>query len=179
MLTCSFSVSHLIKHDKTPLWTQRCLTIEPPVGKIGNTTSSRHPLREKVSYDYNLCPFLTLTQPPSASCLPSHICLFSLNPPPGMAKRPLKERSFGHTWWGPQWEKPRFVVYLIHWQLRKLENEDWFQGIAVLVKEDKCQTESDCFCDDNWSTLHSWAINILQTPNSIPVFWITIYLDGS
>ena len=89
------------------------------------------------------------------------------------------ERSFGHTWWGPQWEKPRFVVYLIHWQLRKLENEDWFQGIAVLVKEDKCQTESDCFCDDNWSTLHSWTINILRAPNSIPVFWITIYLDGS
>lgn len=35
---------------------------------------------------------------------------------------------------------------------------------VLLLKEDKCQTESDCLCDDNWSTLHSWTINILQTP---------------
>ena len=172
MLTCSFSVSHLIKHEKTPLWTQRCLTIEPPV--------------------WNHCEHHKLVAPPMRKHLKIIIWARSWPWPnrrmpqlPSLALYAVlrhfdaKERSFRHTWWGPQWEKPRFVVYLIHWQLRKLENEDWFQGIAVLVKEDKCQTESDCFCDDNWSTLHSWTINILQTPNSIPEFWITIYLDGS
>lgn len=55
----------MIKHDKTPLWTQRCLTIEPPVWKIVNITSWWHPVCAK-SQDHDLGPFLTLTQPPYA-----------------------------------------------------------------------------------------------------------------
>ena len=161
MLTCSFSVSHLIKHDKTPLWTQRCLTIEPPVWKIVNITSWWHPACAK-SQDHNLGPFLTLTQPPYApAAFPRTLC--------PLASLRRKVKVFSAIPGGALNEKSQGLwVYLIHWQLRKLENEDWFQGIAALVKEDKCQTESDCLCDDNWSTLHSWTINILQTPKLHP-----------
>ena len=169
MLTCSFSVSHLIKHDKTPLWTQRCLTIEPPVWKIVNITSWWHPVCAK-SQDHNLGPFLTLTQPPYApAAFPRTLCR--------VASLRRKGEVFSAYLVGPSMRKAKVCGVFDTGSFVSWKTKTDFK--VLLLKEDKCQTESDCLCDDNWSTLHSWTINILQTPNSIPEFWITIYLDGS
>ena len=47
---------------KSPFCTQRCLTIEPPVGKVGNSTSSGHPIHQK-NRNRNLGPFLIQSAP--------------------------------------------------------------------------------------------------------------------
>ena len=156
MLTCSFSVSHLIKHDKTPLWTQRCLTIEPPVWKIVNITSWWHPVCAK-SQDHNQSGPVPDPDPTAVcpSCLPSHSmpCCVTSTQRRGLFGIPggaLNEKSQG-LWC--IWYTGSFVSWKTKTDFK-----------VLLLKEDKCQTESDCLCDDNWSTLHSWTINILQTP---------------
>ena len=124
----------MIKHHSGPTDAQ---PLSHLLEKLG-TPQARGTPYAKTSQDHNLGPFLTLTQPPSAPAALSRsdarghrvrgnsLALYAL-----LRHFDAKERSFRHTWWGVQWEKARFVVYLIHWQLRKLKNEDWFQGIAA------------------------------------------------
>ena len=53
---------------KSPFCTQRCLTIEPPVGKVGNSTSSGHPIHQKKTKSQSG----SVPNPVCPSCLPSH-----------------------------------------------------------------------------------------------------------